>query len=59
MNNCDKDKIRNPETGRCVLKKGAIGKKILEKKKKESKKKESNKKEPKQKEEKPCDKIGL
>jgi len=27
MNNCDKDKIRNPETGRCVLKTGAIGKK--------------------------------
>ena len=66
MNNCDKDKIRNPETGRCVLKTGAIGKKILEKlkkkskkkesKKKESKKKESKKKEPNKKEEKSCDK---
>jgi hypothetical protein len=63
MNNCDKDKIRNPETGRCVLKTGAIGKKILEKLKKEHKKgkkesnkKESNNKEPKKKEEKPCDK---
>jgi len=60
MNNCGKDKIRNPETGRCVLKTGAIGKKILKKKKesnkKESNKKESNKKEPKKKEEKPCDK---
>lgn len=29
MINCDKDKILNPKTNRCVLKTGVIGKKIL------------------------------
>ena len=28
---CDSDQIRNPETGRCVLKRSPLGKKILEK----------------------------
>jgi hypothetical protein len=31
---CNPDQIRNPETGRCVLKRSALGKKILEKKSK-------------------------
>jgi len=60
---CNSDQIRNPATGRCVLKRSPLGKKILEemgegKDKDASKKKESNreprKKEAKPKEQKPC-----
>ena len=41
---CDKDKILNPKTGRCVLKSGKIGKEILRKKspRKSTSKKSSN-----------------
>jgi hypothetical protein len=60
---CNSDQIRNPATGRCVLKRSPLGKKILAemgegKDKDASKKKESNresrKKEAKPKEQKPC-----
>ena len=44
---CPEDKICNPDTGKCVSKKGAVGKKILEGTKNDKKRKQVDKKQKK------------